>query len=162
MDRHLGEWRFSLDRLSQDAAPDWHEVARVVAAIAATAEATELRQAASQAQPSLRNAAANPADHITGVVARRRLAVVRDVLHTLTTPKFGRRGSEQAALSAEERCREILGLPRDGRLAATEIHQAFRRTAKRVHPDTGGSEHAFLALAAARDALMHAGSKKGG
>ena len=52
MDRHLGEWRFVLDRLSQDAAPDWDEVVRVVAAIATTAGATELRQAASQAQPT--------------------------------------------------------------------------------------------------------------
>ena len=50
----------------------------------------------------------------------------------------------------------MLGLPLGGRLAATEIHQAFRRTAKRVHPDAGGSQHAFLALAAARDALMRA------
>ena len=43
MDRHVGEWKFALDRWSQDPAPDWHEVARVVAAIAAGAEATELR-----------------------------------------------------------------------------------------------------------------------
>jgi hypothetical protein len=156
MDRHVGEWKFALDRWSQDPAPDWHEVARVVAAIAAGAEATELRQAASQAQPSLRNAAAKPTDHVTSVVARRRMAVVRDVLHALAAPKFGRRGGEQAPLSAEQRCRDMLGLPRGGRLAAAEIHHAFRRTAKRVHPDTGGSEHAFLALAAARDALMRA------
>jgi len=154
MDRHLGEWRFALDRWSQDAAPDWDEIARLIAAIAATAEATELRQAASQAQPSVRNAATNPSDHMTCVVARRRLAVVRDVLHALTTPKFGRRRADP--LSPDERCREMLGLPLGGRLAATEIHQAFRRSAKRVHPDAGGSQHAFLALAAARDALMRA------
>ncbi len=29
---------------------------------------------------------------MTRVVARRRLGVVRDVLHELTAPKFGRRG----------------------------------------------------------------------
>ncbi len=154
MDRHLGGWRFALDRWSQDAAPDWHEVARAIAAIAATAEATELRQAASQAQPSVRNAAANPSDHITCVVARRRLAIIRDVVHALTTPKFGRRSAEPAVLSADEHCREMLGLPPGGKLAAAEIHQAFRRSAKRMHPDAGGSQNAFLALAAARDALM--------
>jgi hypothetical protein len=162
MDRHLGEWRFALDRWSQDAAPDWNEIVRLVAAIATTAEATELRQAASQAQPSLRNAAANPSDHITCVVARRRLAIIRDVLHELTTPKFGRRCAEPAVLSPEEHCREMLGLPLGGRLAPTEIHRAFRRSAKRMHPDAGGSAPAFLALAAARDALMHGDSKKGG
>ena len=56
----------------------------------------------------------------------------------------------------------MLGLPLDGRLAATEIHQAFRRTAKRMHPDAGGENSAFLALSAARDALMHPAHKKGG
>jgi len=88
------------------------------------------------------------------VVARRRLGIVKDVLHELTAPKFGRRGAEPKALTPEERYREMLGLPLDRHLAATEIHQAFRRTAKRVHPDAGGSQNAFLALAAARDALM--------
>ena len=95
------------------------------------------------------------------MVARRRLAIVRDVVHALTTPKFGRRSAGPAVMSAEERCREMLGLPLGGRLAAAEIHQAFRRSAKRAHPDAGGNQHAFLALAAARDALMQP-SKKGG
>jgi len=162
MDRHLAEWKFALDRLSQESAPDWREIARIVSAIATTAQATGLPQAASQALPSVRNAAANPADHMTIVVARRRLAIVRDVLHVLVTPKFGRRSAEPEIRTPEERCREMLGLPLGRQLAAAEIHQAFRRTAKRAHPDGGGSEHAFLALAAARDALMRPASKKGG
>ena len=37
---------------------------------------------------------------------------------------------------------------------ATEIHRAFKRAAKTAHPDGGGSQRAFLELAAARDALM--------
>ncbi len=53
-------------------------------------------------------------------------------------------------------------MPLGGRLAATEIHQAFRRTAKRMHPDAGGDAPAFLALSAARDALMHPAVKKSG
>jgi curved DNA-binding protein CbpA len=65
-------------------------------------------------------------------------------------------------LTADERYREMLGLPLGGQLAATQIHQAFRRTAKRMHPDAGGDAHAFLALSAARDALMHPPAKKGG
>jgi hypothetical protein len=160
MDRHLGEWRHAVDRFWQAEGPDWTEVAHVVAAIAAAAEA-DLRHAATQAQPSIRNAAANPQDRMTSVVARRRLGVIREVLHELTTPKFGRRGAEPVVRTADEDHREMLGLPLHRRLAANEIHQAFRRTAKRLHPDAGGDARAFLALSAARDALMHPG-KKGG
>ncbi len=162
MDRHVGEWKHAVDRFWQAEGPDWTEVAHVIAGIAAVGEEDDLRHAATQAQPSIRNAAANPQDHMTRVVARRRLGVVRDVLHDLATPKFGRRGAEAKALTPEERHREMLGLPLDRRLAANEIHQAFRRTAKRLHPDAGGDAQAFLALSAARDALMHPGSKKGG
>lgn len=162
MDRHVGEWKHAVDRFWQAEGPDWSEVAHLIAAIVATSDEAELRHAASQAQPSIRNAVSNPQDHMTRVVARRRLGVIRDVLHDLTTPKFGRRGAEPRSLTPEERYREMLGLPLDRQLAATEIHQAFRRTAKRVHPDAGGDAHAFLALAAARDALMHPAPKKGG
>ena len=161
MERHLGEWKHAVDRFWQAEAPDWTEVGHVVAAIATGAEEADLRHAATQAQPSIRNAAASPQDRMSGLVARRRLGVVRDVLHELSTPKFGRRGAEKI-LTPEERCREMLGLPLDGRLAAADIHRAFRRSAKRVHPDAGGDAQAFLALSAARDTLMHAPSKKGG
>lgn len=150
-----------MDRFWQAEGPDWTEVAHVMASIATSAGEADLRHAATQAQPSIRNASANPQDHMTRVVARRRLGVVRDVLHELVTPKFGRRGPERV-LTEDERFRRMLGLPLDRQLAATEIHQAFRRSAKRMHPDAGGDAHAFLALSAARDALMHPGSKKGG
>jgi len=159
MDRHVGEWKHAVDRFWQAEGPDWTEVAHVVAAIAASGEESDLRHAATQAQPSIRNAAANPQDHMTRVVARRRLGVIRDVLHELTTPKFGRRGAEKT-LTADERYREMLGLPLGGHLAAADIHRAFRRTAKRMHPDAGGDAGAFLALSAARDALMHPAPKK--
>lgn len=161
MERHLGEWKHAIDRFWQAEAPDWTEVGHVVSAIAAGAEEADLRYAATQAQPSIRNAATSPQDRMNGVVARRRLGIVRDVLHELSTPKFGRRGAEKT-LTPEERCREMLGLPLDGRIAAADIHRAFRRSAKRVHPDAGGDAGAFLALSAARDALMHAPGKKGG
>ena len=160
MDRHVAAWKHAVDRFWQAAAPDWTEVGHVVAAIA-TAEVADLRHAATQAVPSIRNAATNPQDQMTGVVARRRLGVIRDVLHELTSPKFGRRDTNKV-LTEDERYRDMLGLPLDGRLAATEIHQAFRRVAKRMHPDAGGDARAFLALSAARDALMHPAHKKGG
>ena len=134
MDRHVGEWKHAVDRFWQAEGPDWTEVAHVVAAIAAGAEDDDLRHAATQAQPSIRNATLNPQDHMTRVVARRRLGVIRDALHELTAPKFGRRGGEARALTPDEIHREMLGLPLDRQLAATEIHQAFRRSAKRMHP----------------------------
>jgi hypothetical protein len=161
MDRHVAEWKHAVDRFWQAEGPDWTEVAHVVTGIAATAEEADLRHAATQAMPSIRNAASSPQDHMTRVVAKRRLGVIRDVLHEMTTPKFGRRGAEKI-LTEDERYRAMLGLPLDGRLAATEIHQAFRRVAKRMHPDAGGDAHAFLALSAARDALMHPAHKKSG
>lgn len=161
MDRLVGEWKHAVDRFWQAEGPDWTEVAHVVAAIAAAGEEDDLRHAATQAQPSIRNAASNPQDHMSRVVARRRLGVIRDVLHELTSPKFGRRGTAKE-LTPDQRYRALLGLPLDGRLAAAEIHQAFRRSAKRVHPDAGGDSGDFLALSAARDALMHPDSKPGG
>jgi curved DNA-binding protein CbpA len=47
-------------------------------------------------------------------------------------------------------------LPLDRRLFGPEIHRAYKRVAKTVHPDAGGTERAFLELSAARDALMKA------
>ena len=55
--------------------------------------------------------------------------------------------------------REAVGRARDGTLV--QSRQAFRRAAKSVHPDAGGSEEAFLELIAAQDVLMHPGAHKG-
>ena len=48
----------------------------------------------------------------------------------------------------------MLGLPLDRRLSGVEIHQAWKRAAKRAHPDGGGSARQFQALSAAREALI--------
>jgi curved DNA-binding protein CbpA len=76
------------------------------------------------------------------------------VLSALTTPQFGRRAALPKALSAEERSRELLGLPLGRRLSESEIHRAYKLLAKRTHPDAGGSEEAFLRISAAHEALM--------
>jgi curved DNA-binding protein CbpA len=47
-------------------------------------------------------------------------------------------------------------LPLGRRLSGVEIHRAYKRVAKRAHPDAGGSAREFLELSAARDALMKA------
>ena len=113
-----------------------------------------MRQAATQALPILRSAAAGTADRSIQDAARRRRGIVREALRTLTTPQFGRRQDRVKSLTAEERHRQLLGLPLDRRLSVPEIHRAWKHVAKRAHPDAGGNVKAFLELSAARDALM--------
>lgn len=154
MDRHLAEWKLELDRIWASHAPDYGAAMRLAQRIASTSEDEALRQAASQALPILRCAADEISDHATHVAARRRLGVMHEVLAALAAPQFGRRPAVPKSLTAEERSRRLLGLPLDGRLSEAEIHRAYKLLAKRVHPDAGGSEEAFLRIANAHDALM--------
>jgi hypothetical protein len=154
MDRQLSEWKLGVERIWSAAAPDYHEAARLAADIARTSEEAILRQAATQALPILRNASANTADPITREAARRRLGVISDVLHKLNAPQFGKRQTDPKPLAPGERYRQMLGLPLGRRLSGPEIHQAYKRVAKRVHPDAGGNAREFQELSAARDALM--------
>ena len=154
MDRQLSEWKVEIERIWAAAAPDYGEAVRLASHMANTGEETVLRQAASQALPILRAAAHDDADHITRDAARRRLGVLRDVLHTLLTPQFGRRQSPAKLPTPEECYRQLLGLPLGGRLSESEIHRAYKLLAKRAHPDAGGNVKAFLELSAAHDALM--------
>src|ERR1700761_2812810 len=154
MDRRLAEWKLELDRIWSAHAPDYGEAVRLVQRIANTAADETLCHAAFQALPILRCAAQDDADHAMRTAARRRLGIVRDVLVALTTPQFGKRMTALKHLTPEERSRELLGLPRDGRLTENEIHRAYKLLAKRVHPDAGGTEDAFLKLTAAQEMLM--------
>jgi hypothetical protein len=154
MDRQLGKWKLDVERIWSAAAPDYREAARLAAHIAAASAEALLRQAAMQALPILRSASDENADRITTNAARCRLGVVREVLHTLTTPRFGRRQIPVKPLGPEQRYRQLLGLPLDCRLTGAEIHRAYKRAAKTAHPDGGGSVSKFQALSAARDALM--------
>jgi hypothetical protein len=154
MDRQLSEWKLGVERIWSAATPDYQEAARLAAAIANASEEITLRQAATQALPILRSASAQEADQSTEDAARRRLGVIRDVLHSLATPQFGKRAVPEKPASPEERYRELLELPLGRRLSGAEIHRAWKRAAKRAHPDTGGSAQQFLELSTARDVLM--------
>lgn len=154
MERSLSEWKAEFDRIWSAHAPDYGMAVRLARQIADSAEEELLRQAASQALPILRRAAEADADHTTQEAARRRVAIIREVLSALTTPQFGRRRAAQKPLTAEERCRELLGLPLDRCLSEREIHRAYKLLAKRAHPDAGGNAEAFLKISAAHDALM--------
>jgi hypothetical protein len=118
-----------------------------------------LRQAAEQALPVMRQAATND-DHGVALAAQRRVSVILEVIHGLTAPRFGRRNAMPKKLSSEDRARRTLGLPLAVQLTCDDIHQAYRRAAKGMHPDHGGSAQAFLDLAAARDILIHPGAHK--
>jgi O-acetyl-ADP-ribose deacetylase (regulator of RNase III) len=162
MERQLSEWKLEIERIWSAAAPDYHEAACLAAEIASLSGEAMLRQAATQALPILRSAAEEAAGQVTKDAAHRRLGVIREVLHTLTTPRFGRRETPAKAPTLEQCYRQLLGLPFDRGLTVTEIHRAFKRAAKTAHPDAGGNAQAFLELTAARDALMHPGAKKRG
>lgn len=160
MEAQYANWKHAVEKLWSAPSPDWRAAARLIAEIAAAGQDETLRRAATQALPILRHAMAPRAPRATLYAARRRLSIVRDVLHSLAAPRFGRRGIVKQ-VAPDQHYRQILGLPLDRRLAATEIHQAFKQAAKRLHPDAGGDTQAFLELAAARDALMHPPSKRG-
>jgi hypothetical protein len=154
MDAQLGGWKQAADRLWSGAAFDHREAAALAAEIARDAGEPTLRQRTAQALPSLRAACAKGADRTSKDVAQRRFGAVRDCLHALTGPRFGKRQPGQAMPTENERCRRMLGLPLGRRLFGPEINRAYKQAAKKAHPDVGGDERAFLELSAARDALM--------
>ena len=83
MDSKLSEWQLDVERIWQATAPDWREAARLADVMARTSGEVILRQAATQALPILRHAMAASADPGITEAARRRLGIIREVLHTL-------------------------------------------------------------------------------
>ncbi|MBR0784278.1 J domain-containing protein [Bradyrhizobium iriomotense] len=159
MMERLESWKLALERLRSAQPADWAEAGRVVAEIVRMSTDATLRQAAEQALPVLRQALVND-DHSVVQAAQRRLGVVLEVVHDLAAPRFGRRNAMPKKLSSEDRARKMLGLPLAVQLTCDDINQAYRRAAKGMHPDHGGSAQAFIDLAAARDVLIHPGAHK--
>jgi hypothetical protein len=136
------------------AAFDHLAAAQLAAEIARQGADAALQHAATQALPSLRAAIVKGADRRSKALAERRFDLIRDALHALTLPRFGKREAADKILTPEEQHRRLLGLPLGRRLHGPEIHAAYKQAAKKAHPDVGGSERSFMALAQARDALM--------
>jgi len=155
MNEQLQYWKMAVERLVTAGEIDWPEAARLASEIAGHAPDALVRQAARQAIPILRNAAQGVTDPSVALGARRRLLILFDVLQQKAAPRFGMRRARPKPLTAEERARKLLQLPLGTSLARPEIRQAFRRAAKMVHPDVGGSEEAFRELIAAQEMLMH-------
>ena len=61
---------------------------------------------------------------------------------------------------SDQEQRELLELPTGGALEVSQIKAAFRRLAKKAHPDVGGSHERFVRITEARDVLLelHPGS----
>ena len=159
MMERLESWKLALERLRSAQSADWVEAGRLVAEIARMSSDVTLRQVAEQALPVLRQAVDND-DHGVTLAAQRRVGVVLEVIHDLSAPRFGRRNAMPKKLSREDRARKVLGLPLAVQLTCEDINQAYRRAAKGMHPDHGGSAQAFIDLAAARDVLIHPGAYK--
>jgi len=152
MEARITEWKHAVEGLWAERVPDYRVAAQLAAEIARSEDAA-LRETAAQALPSLRQACLKTADRAAMALAHRRLGMLRNALHALAAPRFGRRGPV-SALTPQEHHRQLLGLPRGRRLFGPEIKEAYKRVAKRLHPDAGGSEHEFRELSDARDALM--------
>src|SRR6266478_274595 len=145
MDRYLSQWKLGVERIWSAAAPDYGEAACLAAEISRASEETILRQAAAQALPILRSASSEDADRSTQDAARRRLGVIREVLHTLTTPRFGKRESAEKVPTPEECHRQLLGLPLGRRLygagpplSQPEAHRGLSRCARGREKSHGG------------------------
>jgi len=151
MELQQKQWKRDTDRLWSASPFDVREAAALAAEIARHGADESLRQAAAQALPSLRGASLKTSDQMSRNVARRRFGAIRDALHALDVPRFGKR----AAVPAPElQHRLLLGLPSERQLSEPEIQQGYKRAAKRLHPDAGGSAREFAELSAAKDALM--------
>jgi hypothetical protein len=153
MDRQLLEWKLDADRL-WSAAPDYRAAERLAADIARASEDPQLRRTATLALPSLRTASLEDADIGSRALAWQRVGAMRDVLHARDAPRFGKRNNTPKPLTLSDRHRQMLSLPLGRRLSGPEIHQAYKRAAKKAHPDGGGDTRKFQELSAARDALM--------
>ena len=154
MDARLKQWKLAADRLWSAPVFDHREAALLVADIVRMYEEPTLQHKAAQALPSLRAACVRHAARQAKDLGQRRFGAVRDCLHALSAPRFGKRGTLERTLTPDEHYRRMLGLPFGRRLFGPEINQAYKHAAKKVHPDAGGDERAFLELSAARDALM--------
>jgi hypothetical protein len=151
MELQQTHWKRDAERLWSASPFDIPEAAALAAEIARHGADEGLRQAAAQALPSLRGACLKTSDQMSRNVARRRFGAIRDALHVLDAPRFGKRAAVPAS---EQHHRRLLGLPAEQQLSDPDIQQGYKRAAKRLHPDAGGSAREFTELSAARDALM--------
>ena len=160
MARRLQAWRVAADELWAAKPLPFAEAGRLLAEIRRAGD-PQLRSAAEQALPSTRRAIERTPGPFERSVARKRFGAVRDALHTLTSTHFGRQKATRTArppsppISPEEiGSRQLLGVSTQGALTRADIQAAYKRSARVVHPDTGGDAERFYELTQARVALL--------
>jgi len=158
MNERFEYWKLSLERLRTAPSLDWNKAGRIVAEIARGSTTATLRHAAEQALPAMRQAMHDSANRDIVAAAMRHLEEILEIFHGRVAPRFGRRAVLPEQMAREDRARMTLGLPLAVRLTCEDIHRAYRRLAKTMHPDIGGSEQAFHDLIAARDLLINPGA----
>lgn len=67
--------------------------------------------------------------------------------------RYNRRKINAMPCSQKE-YRAVLDLPEEGTLKLSQIKSAYRKAAKKAHPDAGGSQELFLRIKEACDALL--------
>ena len=68
--------------------------------------------------------------------------------------RYNKKKHSEFRFISEKEHRELLCLPIEGVLEISQIKAAYRKAAKSVHPDVGGSHEEFLKIGRARDALL--------
>ena len=151
MELQQKHWKRDADRLWAASPFDVREAAALAAEIArhGADETTAAGGGAGAAEPArrvLEDIGPDEPEHRTAALRR----------HPRRAACAGRAGfGKRAAVPApEQQHRLLLGLPAERHLSDPEIQQGYKRAAKRLHPDAGGSAREFAELSAARDALM--------
>jgi hypothetical protein len=89
--------------------------------------------------------------------ASSRTGRIANKLDQLWQERYGARGGGPAAMRMPlATARQLLGLSADADYTKADVLAAFRRAAKKAHPDVGGTEEMFRLLVEARDRLLAA------
>ena len=149
MELQQKHWKRDTDRLWTVSPFDVRGAAALAAEIARHGANESLRQAAAQALPSLRGACSKTSDQMSrtsrgGASAPSATRCMRSTC---------RAGERAAVPASEQQHRQLLGLPPERHWVIPEIQPGYKRAAKRLHPDAGGSR-GNSPTSAARDALM--------
>jgi hypothetical protein len=82
---------------------------------------------------------------------------IADKLDAIWQERYGQAAGGPAAMRMSlATARQLLGLPADVDYTKADVIAAFRRAAKKAHPDVGGTEEMFRLLVEARDRLLAA------
>ena len=152
MELQQKQWKRDADRLSSASPFDVREAASLAAEIARHGADESLRQAAAQALPSLRGACLKTSDQMSRNVARRRFGAIRDALHALDVPRFGKR---VAVPAPEQQHRLLLQLPPERQLARNpKSSRATNAPPSACIPTPAAAPADLPSSGLARDALM--------